>query len=150
MQFEIESNQIDAVDNAGNLLARIIFPETEPDTCTIKHTFVDDSLRGQGMAGELVKMAVGQIIRQGKNVSASCSYAKHWLEKHSAPKVTVLQIFDEDYGCEGVPEGEEPLCRVLLQDADGNEAWLKIPDIYLTRNNIQENSRIAEYFFLLK
>ena len=43
--------------------------------------FVDDSLRGMGIAGELVSRAVQQIQANGKQVTATCSYAAHWLEK---------------------------------------------------------------------
>ena len=48
----------------------------------IDHTFVDDSLRGQGVAGELVRRTVALLTEQGKQVTATCSYAAHWLEKH--------------------------------------------------------------------
>ena len=106
MQYQIQSHKIFAEDKTGKLLAEVTFPETESGVCTINHTFVDDSLRGQGIAGQLVQMAIKQIVQRGKNISATCSYAHHWLKKHSAKTVTVLQIVDEDYGCEGVPAGE--------------------------------------------
>lgn len=51
-------------------------------------------------------------------------------------KYTVLKIFEEDYGCEGVPENAELMCSVLVRDESGNEKWLKIADKYLTDNNI--------------
>ena len=149
MQYQIQSDRIFAKDETGKLLAEVIFPETESGICTISHTFVDASLRGHGIAGELIQMALRKIIQQGKNVSASCSYAKNWLEKHSAKTVTVLQILDEDYGCEGVPDGEEPMCRVLVQGKDSTEKWLKIPDSYLTKNVIHEGDSIEKFFLLL-
>ena len=54
MQFQIQSDRIFAKDKSGKLLAEITFPETESGVCTINHTFVDESLRGQGIAGQLV------------------------------------------------------------------------------------------------
>ena len=30
----------------------------------------------------------------------------------------ILNIYEEDYGCEGVPEGQEPMCRVQIQEGD--------------------------------
>ena len=53
----------------------------KPVSVCIDHTFVDDSLRGMGIAGELVSRAVQQIQANGKQVTATCSYAAHWLEK---------------------------------------------------------------------
>ena len=57
-------------------------------------------------------------------------------------RYTVLKIFEEDYGCVGVPDDAEPMCSVLVRDADSNEKWLKLPDSYLTENNILEGSCI--------
>ncbi|MBR0485974.1 MAG: hypothetical protein IJJ69_14560 [Oscillospiraceae bacterium] len=54
----------------------------------------------------------------------------------------ILKILEEDYGCEGVPEGEELLCRVLLQDESGQQVWKKIPDSLLTEQNLNEGDRI--------
>lgn len=52
-------------------MAEITFPETEPGIFTIDHTFVDESLRGQGMAGRLVQAAVDAIERSGGEVKAT-------------------------------------------------------------------------------
>ncbi len=149
MQFQIQANKIFAKDETEKLLAEITFPETETGTCTISHTFVDDSLRGQGIAGKLVQMAIRQILQQGKNISATCSYAGKWISQHSDKTVTVLQILDEDYGCEGVPDGEEPMCRILIQNKENSQKWIKLPDNYLTEHAIHEGDAIEEFFFLL-
>lgn len=68
-------------DENGKILAEITFPENEPGIYTIDHTYVGDELRGQGVAGELVQMAVDQIKEQGGEVRATCSYAYGWLQK---------------------------------------------------------------------
>ena len=44
-------NRIYGTDENGKVLAEITFPRTEPGVYTIEHTIVDDSLRGQGIAG---------------------------------------------------------------------------------------------------
>lgn len=82
MEFITESNRIYAEDTAGKLLAEITFPETSSGVCTIDHTFVDDSLRGQGIAGKLTEMAVSAIKAKNCKVTATCAYAQRWLEKH--------------------------------------------------------------------
>ena len=69
-------------DENGRILAEITFPETAPGVYTINHTYVSDELRGQGVAGDLVQMAVDQIREQGGEVRATCSYAAGWLKKN--------------------------------------------------------------------
>lgn len=57
-------------------------PCTQPGIYTIDHTFVDPSLRGQGMADKLVRAALEQIRKNGGTPAATCTYAVSWLEKH--------------------------------------------------------------------
>ena len=87
MEFQTESNRIFKEDENGKIIAEITFPETEKGVFCIDHTFVDYSLRGQGVAGQLVQLAVDRIKEQGGKVTATCSYAQHWLEKHGMRKV---------------------------------------------------------------
>lgn len=82
MNYQQESNRIFAENEAGTVVAEITFPETSEGVFTINHTFVDPSLAGQGIAGELVRRAVEQIQGNGGQVAATCSYAARWLEKH--------------------------------------------------------------------
>ena len=80
--FIHEENRIYMRDDAGKMIAEITFPETAEGVFTIDHTFVDDSLRGQGIASQLVRAAVDDINAKGGKVAATCSYAAHWLEKN--------------------------------------------------------------------
>ncbi len=82
MNYKTEKSRISLVDENGKELAFITFPETESGVYNINHTVVDESLRGQGIAGKLVKMAVDEINRLGGKVTATCSYAVKWLEKN--------------------------------------------------------------------
>ena len=81
--FSGDETGIRKFDNDGKLIAEITFPETAPGVYTIDHTFVDDSLRGQGMAGTLVQLAVDEIQRREGEIAATCSYAKKWLEENN-------------------------------------------------------------------
>ena len=80
MEFQRENGRIYA-ERDGKLIAEITFPE-EDGVAVIDHTFVDDSLRGQGVAGQLVRAAVDQIRGEHKQARAVCSYAKAWFERH--------------------------------------------------------------------
>ncbi len=81
MNFKREENRIFSEDENGKIVAEITFPEVSDGVYEINHTFVDDSLRGQGIAGKLMEQAVEEIRSCGGKVTASCSYAKQWLEK---------------------------------------------------------------------
>ena len=81
MNFTTEKNRI-YYETDGKLLAEITFIDSDENSMTINHTFVDDSLRGQGIASQLVQAAVNEIKKQHKQVEATCSYAVNWLTKH--------------------------------------------------------------------
>lgn len=55
-------------------------------------------------------------------------------------RFTILDIFEEDYGCEGIPDGEEPMCSVRVRDDNGSEKLLRIADSYLTANRLERGS----------
>ena len=86
MNFIKEQNRIYLQDETGKLLAEITFKEMEKGIYNIDHTFVDVSLRGQGIASKLVEEAVKEIEAKGGKVEATCSYARSWLEKHKFEK----------------------------------------------------------------
>ena len=61
MEFLEEKGRIYAVDANGKLLAEVTFPD-DGNTAVIDHTFVDESLRGQGTASKLLRQAVVTVI----------------------------------------------------------------------------------------
>ncbi|MCF0121039.1 MAG: N-acetyltransferase [Oscillospiraceae bacterium] len=81
MELKKEPGRISYTSPEGELLCEITFPD-ENGVADINHTFVSEKLRGQGMAGKLVAAAMEQIGERSLKVSASCSYAAGWLEKH--------------------------------------------------------------------
>lgn len=81
MEFITEKDRIYATDYSGNVIAEVTFP-TENGVSTIDHTFVDPSLRGEGIAGQLVKMAADKILAEGNKIAATCSYAVAWFKRH--------------------------------------------------------------------
>lgn len=80
MEFQREPGRIYAMDG-DKLLAEVIF-HAHDGVAEISRTFVDDSLRGQGVAGKLVRAAVDQIRADGQKAAASCSYAEVWFQNH--------------------------------------------------------------------
>lgn len=76
-----EYDRIFANDDNGQLVAEITFPVTD-GVAVINHTFVDSSLRGQGIAGKLVAAAAEQIRESGLRFIPTCSYAVGWFARH--------------------------------------------------------------------
>lgn len=82
MNFIKEKYRIYLKDDNDKVVAEINFKK-EGDVYNIYHTFVDESLRGKGIASTLVKEAVNYIKEKHCKVIASCSYANSWLERHA-------------------------------------------------------------------
>lgn len=92
MDFTYETNRIYLADDAGKTLAEVTFPDVSSKCVNINHTFVDQSLSGQGIASKLVEAAALQLRKQGKRAFTSCSYAAKWFAKHSG----YLDVFAGD------------------------------------------------------
>lgn len=82
MDFKMKSNMIYLDNEDGKIVAKVTFPEVKPGVVDLNHTFVDDSLRGQGVAGKLLVAAYEKIKEDGKTVIPSCWYADEWFKKH--------------------------------------------------------------------
>lgn len=87
MKFITENERIYANDAEGMLIAEITFP-LKGDISIINHTFVSDSLRGQGIGGKLVKLAADKIMAEGHRIAATCPYAVKWFQSHPEYAVT--------------------------------------------------------------
>ena len=82
MGFIRREHEITLESPEGQTLARVTFPEVDDGTVDINHTFVDDSLRGQGIAGKLMEETVSLLKERNLKAVPSCSYAARWFEKH--------------------------------------------------------------------
>ena len=81
MPYQIEQNEIRYEEN-GAPLAHVTFEDHGPGVVAITHTFVDDTLRGRGIAGELMVQLLQQLRADGRRAVPVCSYAVSWFEKH--------------------------------------------------------------------
>ncbi|WP_097014143.1 GNAT family N-acetyltransferase [Anaerocolumna aminovalerica] len=82
MEFKHESNRIYMDNEQGRTIAEVTFPEVKDGVVDINHTFVDESLRGQGIAGKLMKEAAEQLRKENKKVILTCPYAIGWFDKN--------------------------------------------------------------------
>lgn len=88
MKFVTEKDRIYARDASGKIIAEVTFP-TKDGVSTINHTFVDSSLRGQGIAGKLINLAAEKILAEGHKIAATCSYAIAWFNNHPEYPATI-------------------------------------------------------------
>ena len=82
MDFNKSKGRIWLENEAGELIAEVLFPEIEPSVVEITHTFVDDSLRGQGVAAKLMEKAAETIAEDHQKAILTCSYAQAWFARH--------------------------------------------------------------------
>ena len=82
MNFSMESNRIYKLDESGRLIAEVTVPSVSTKVVNINHTFVDESLKGQGIADKLMKAVVYELRETGKKARTTCPYATKWFERH--------------------------------------------------------------------
>ena len=82
MEFKKSSDRIWLEDAQGREIAFGSFPAQTEQTVEIDHTVVDDSLRGQGVAGALLETLAQELRAQGKTAVPTCPYAVKWFDKH--------------------------------------------------------------------
>ncbi|MGX8709482.1 MAG: GNAT family N-acetyltransferase [bacterium] len=82
MELKQERNRIFAENESGSIVAEVTFPDIDEQTVNIDHTFVDDSLRGQGIAGKLMEATADLLRQQNRKARLTCSYAVKWFDNH--------------------------------------------------------------------
>lgn len=82
MNFIYESNKIYLNDDNHHMVAVVTFPKISEHLVNIDHTYVDASLRGQGVAGKLMEATAKQLREAGLRAKPTCSYAVKWFEEH--------------------------------------------------------------------
>jgi predicted GNAT family acetyltransferase len=81
MAFVVYENTI-VFKEDGKVLAEVAYPPVGIGVVDICRTHVDDSLRGQGMAGQLMERVTQELRKTCRQAVLTCSYAKKWFEQH--------------------------------------------------------------------
>ena len=69
-------------DESGEEVAVLEHPEIRRGVVNIRHTYVDDNLTGQGVAGKMMKILAEQLKKKNMKAELSCSYAIRWFAEH--------------------------------------------------------------------
>jgi uncharacterized protein len=78
-----EENRFFINDDEGNMIAEITYIPSGDSVITIDHTYVSESLRGQGVAGKLLESVVQEARSNGYKIVPACSYAKAVFDRKS-------------------------------------------------------------------
>ncbi|MGX7420215.1 GNAT family N-acetyltransferase [Carnobacterium gallinarum] len=76
MEFEKSENRFYKNDENGKMIAEVTYVPAGSEKVILDHTFVDPSLRGQGIAGQLVKRVVDEMRVEGKKIVPLCPFAR--------------------------------------------------------------------------
>ena len=83
MEFEMDiiekENAFELCSDTGETLGAVEFVE-KGDKIVITHTRVNEELRSQGFAAQLILKTIEKAKANNLEVGATCSYAKHYLE----------------------------------------------------------------------
>ncbi|MFA5560832.1 MAG: GNAT family N-acetyltransferase [Acholeplasmataceae bacterium] len=82
MKFRYESNRIYVLDDEGKQIVNGTFPWEKEGVANVNHTFVDPSLRGQGIASKLMHEIYNYAKENSFKLVATCPYAVVWFKKN--------------------------------------------------------------------
>ncbi|HEX8425243.1 GNAT family N-acetyltransferase [Hymenobacter sp.] len=62
--------------------AELAYSQPSPGTIDFAHTFVDEELRGKGIAEAMAREALAYAKQQGLQVRTSCKFMASFVERH--------------------------------------------------------------------
>jgi|LSQX01.2.fsa_nt_gb predicted GNAT family acetyltransferase len=89
IKFESNQNRFYISNNNNETIAEVTFKPVNENTIILYHTFVDISLRGQGIAKILVDKVVDYARLNNLKIKPTCSYALK-IMTHSSSYQDVL------------------------------------------------------------
>lgn len=79
--YKVEENRCIYLEN-DKILGLVTYPYIKENVVNINHTYVDESLRGQGIANKLLTNVFNYLKENNIKAICTCSYAIKWLENH--------------------------------------------------------------------
>ena len=70
--------------------ATLVYTRPAPGVVDFTHTFVDEALRGQGLADELARVGLAYARAQQLRVKTTCSFMAGFVRKHRADYADLL------------------------------------------------------------
>ncbi len=79
MKIEKTKEKVYILNDEQKEIAYVLFPKLDEQTAVIESTFVDSSLRGMGIAQQLLQAAYEVLKASNLKVIVHCSYAEKWF-----------------------------------------------------------------------
>ena len=83
MNYIYKEDEIYVLKEDGDFLVHVTFEKIEEGIVNINHTFVDVSLRGQGVASLMMHETMTYLLDKKYKVVATCPYAVAWLKRET-------------------------------------------------------------------
>ncbi len=74
----------------GGHAAELAYARPSDEVIDFTHTFVDEALRGQGLADELARAALAYARTQKLRVKTTCSFMAGFVQRHHAEYADML------------------------------------------------------------
>jgi predicted GNAT family acetyltransferase len=82
MEWKYENGRIYSVNENNEVMAEATYVEKQNGEIEIDHVYVNEVLRGQGVADKTMKVVTEYLRDNNLKATASCSYANSWFKKH--------------------------------------------------------------------
>lgn len=92
MDYIYEENRIYAKREDNLLLAEVTFPARDDTRVNLDHIYIDQSLRGQRAASDLMLLAYNYIKDRNMMIIAKCPYAIKWFKRHEEYQDIVINV----------------------------------------------------------
>ncbi len=102
MEYTYLDHEIYIMKDEYHYLLHVTFPLYDTGVVNINHTFVDPSLRGQGVASKMMHETMKFLQSKDLKVVATCPYAVVWLKKHREYQPMIRQDLIDHLGTECV------------------------------------------------
>lgn len=90
MEWMYTEGRIYNENENGELMAEATYEVLSNGELNINHTYVNPSLRGQGVADKMM-VAVSEYLRKtGKKAIGTCTYADSWFKKNEEAYADVI------------------------------------------------------------
>ena len=84
-------------------------------------------------------LAIGMCFGSGVGLSLGYAYGAS-LDKKA---LNVVEIIEDDFGCEGVSEDAEAMVTVVVTDAEGKEQHIRMADKLCYERNIEKGDSVV-------
>ncbi len=99
MKFIHETNRIFVEDEDGDVIVLATFPFLQENVINVDHTFVTPSLRGKGIASQLMNEVYEHAKTHNYTVVNTCPYAVAWFKRHKDKSDVLNEDIKMDAAC---------------------------------------------------